>query len=87
MIYVDKSSHKLGVHATGEGSLQNIFKFPIVLEEKTKQKSGIFSEETKRKQKFSFLTSEIIGNRAFPLSVHGEYSHEILIFFDVALVT
>ena len=34
-----------------------------------------------RKGKFSFFTSEIIGNCAFPLSFHGKNSHEILIFF------
>ena len=43
----------------------------------------IFSEETMRKGKFPFLTSEIIGNCAFPLSFHGKNSHEILIFFAV----
>ena len=40
-------------------------------------------KKTKRKGKVPFVTAEIIGNWAFPLSFHGENSHEILIFFAV----
>ena len=64
--------------------LQYIFKFLMVLEEETKRKPDIFSEETKRKGKFPFLISEIIGNCALPLRFHGENSHEISIFFACA---
>ena len=64
--------------------LPYIFKFFMVLEEETKQKPDIFSEETKRKGKFPFLISEIIGNCALPLSFHGEKSYEISIFFACA---
>ena len=38
----------------------------------------MFSEETKKKGKFSYLTSE--GNGAFPLSFNGENSHGIRLF-------
>ena len=55
----------------------------MVLEGETWQQLEIFSKEIKRKGKFPFLTSEIIGNGAFPLSFHGENSHEILMFFAV----
>ena len=58
----------------------------MVLEEKTKQKPHIFSKETKKKGKFPFLASEIMGNCACPLSFHGENSHEIWIFFATQLV-
>ena len=62
---------------------QDIFKFPMVLEEETQQKLEISSERTTRKGKFPFHASEILGNCAFPLSFHRENSNEILIFFAV----
>ena len=62
---------------------QDIFKFPMVLEEETQQKLEISSEKTTRKGKFPFYASEILGNCAFPLSFHRENSNEILIFFAV----
>ena len=64
-------------------SQQDIFKFPMVLEEETQQKLEISSEKTTRKGKFPFHASEILGNCAFPLSFHRENSNEILIFFAV----
>ena len=64
---------------------QNIFKFPMVLEEETQQKLEISSEKTTRKGKFPFHVSDILGNCAFPLSFHRENSNEILIFFAVNL--
>ena len=51
-------------------SPQDIFQLPMVLERETLQKQDIFSEEPKRKGKFQFLTSEIIGSGASPLSLH-----------------
>ena len=63
---------------------QDIFKFPMVLEEETQQKLEISSEKTTRKGKFPFHASEIIGNCAFPLSFHRKNSNEILIFFCCA---
>ena len=53
------------------------------LEEETQQKLEISFVKTKGKGKFPFVTSEIIGNCAFHLSLLGENSHEILIFFAV----
>ena len=70
-----------------ESSQQDIFKFPMVLEEETQQKLEISSEKTTRKGKFPFYASEILGNCAFPLSFHRENSNEILIFFAVAVAT
>ena len=40
-----------------------------------------------RKGKLPFATLEIIGNGAFLLSLQGENSHEILIFFAVNMNT
>ena len=79
-ISTNKENYNLCLH-----TLQNIFTFPMVLEEETKQKPGIISEETKRKGKFPFLTSEIIGNCAFPQSFHEENSREILMCFVVIM--
>ena len=59
----------------------------MVLEEETQQKLESSFVKTKGKGKFPFVTSEIIGNCAFPLSLLGENSHEILIFFAVIFRT
>ena len=74
---------KRGAYYSVEFSQQDIFKFPMVLEEETQQKLEISSEKTTRKGKFPFYASEILGNCAFPLSFHRENSNEILIFFAV----
>ena len=72
-----------GRRSASQESQQDIFKFPMVLEEETQQKLEISSEKTTRKGKFPFYASEILGNCAFPLSFHRENSNEILIFFAV----